>query len=343
MKKEIAVKRFAHLTVPAWIARTLVAIGLLGIAPACLGQDVAAAAGYPTKPVRLVVGFPPGTSTDIVARTVAEALHKRFEQPFVVENRPGANGMLAAEQVARSAPDGYTVLFTNTSAITLNPLVYKNLRYDVNEDFAPVTTVISVPALLLVSTGNPRLGAVKSVAELVAAGKTGTPLTYASLGNGNLFQLAGAELSLAAGIESLHVPYRAGLVSTALLGNEVDFTFDTLAALPQVRNGRLRALGVTSGTRWRELPDVPTLEEAGYPMLRYDLWTGVMAPKGTPPAILDTLYREIAAAARTAEAMARLTTLGDVLTMPPAQFADAIRRDLDRNAAAVKRTGITAN
>ncbi|MFT3800945.1 MAG: tripartite tricarboxylate transporter substrate binding protein [Burkholderiaceae bacterium] len=335
--------RSAHPTVTASIARILVAIGLLlGATPACPGQD-AAATGYPDRPVRLVVGFPPGTSTDIVARTVAEALRKRFEQPFVVENRPGANGMLAAEQVARAAPDGYTVLFTNTSAITLNPLVYKDIRYDVNKDFAPVTTVISVPALLLVSTGNPRLGAVQSVAELVAAGRTGTPLTYASLGNGNLFQLAGAELSLAAGIESLHVPYRAGLVSTALLGNEVDFTFDTLAALPQVRNGRLRALGVTSGKRWRELPEVPTLEEAGYPMLRYDLWTGVMAPRGTPQPILDTLAREIAAAARTPEAMARLTTLGDVLTMPPAQFAEAIRRELERNAAAVGRTGITAN
>ncbi len=323
--------------------QTITARFLLTLAALCAlaAPTIGQAAGYPDKPIRIMVGFPPGTSTDIVARTIAEGLRKRFEQPVVVENRPGANGMLAAEHVARAQPDGYTVLFTNTSAITLNPLVYKDLRYDVHKDFTPVTTVISVPAVLLVSTSNARTGTVTTVKELAAAARSGAPLTYASLGVGNLFHLAGAELAIAGGFAATHVPYRAGLVSTALLGNEVDFSFDTLAAMPHIQSGKLRPLAVTSQKRWRDLPDTPTMEELGLPMLRYDLWTGVMVPAGTDPAIVDALYREITAAAAVPELRTRLRTIGEIFSLNPKVFTETIRREIGRNEAAVKRTGIS--
>lgn len=297
---------------------------------------------YPNKPVRLLVGFPPGSTTDLVARIVAEGLRKRFGQPFVVENRPGANGTLAAEAVARAEPDGYTILVANTSSITVNPLLYKDIRYDVVKDFAPITTVVALPMILMVSTNHPKTGGVRTAKELAAVAKRQPQgLTYGSGGNGNLLHLAGAQLATLLNMNATHVPYRgAAPMQTALLGNEIDFAFNTLSAMPQIRAGILRALMVTSSERWPDLPDVPSATEEGLEAMNLPIWTGLIAPARTPQKIIDVFGAAVEGLRNDLVAREQLERQGRITTTTPRAFVSQIASELKTNAAVIKQADI---
>ncbi|MEP6841515.1 MAG: tripartite tricarboxylate transporter substrate binding protein [Bradyrhizobium sp.] len=318
-------------------AYLLASIAMFGIANAD-------AEGYPTKAVKLVVGFAPGGTIDVVARIVADKLGSKLGKPFVVENRSGANGILAATAVAQSEPDGYTIFVSNSSTITLNPTLFKDIKYNPERDFAPITTVISVPLILAVDTTNPQTAGIKTLADLIALAKE-TPgmVTYGSAGNGNITHLAFELLSQKAGIQMLHVPYRgAAAAQVGALGHEVMVVFDTLSAVQLVNTGKFRALAVSSSERLAALPDVPTIAELGYPGFDVTFWVGLFVPKATPAAIVELLNKEIVAAAVEPAVRERLELQGNVLTLSPAAFAEKIQKETRELADVVVKANIKA-
>ncbi len=323
------------MTVAKWLAA--------GAFAWCAALPAAAsAADYPNAPVKFVVGFSPGSTIDIVARIVGDALSTRMGQTFVVENRTGANGMIAARMVAQAKPDGYTILVSNSSSITVNPLLYKDLQYHPLKDFEPVTTVVSVPFILTINAENPRVAGVKDVKSLVdLARRNPNTVSYGSAGNGNLMHLAGAQLATMSDVQMLHVPYRgAAPMEAGLLSKEVDFGFDTLSGVPLIKAGKLKALAVSTAQRWHDLPDVPAVAELGYPDFDISFWVGVFAPAGTPPAIVDRLNREIAAAAKDPAVRARLAAQGNPSTQSPKEFRQKIADELKQNETLIKRANI---
>lgn len=298
---------------------------------------------YPNRPVKVIVGSVPGSTPDIVARVVAEGLRARSGQPFVVENKIGANAMLAAETVARSAPDGYTILVGFTSLFGINPHVYANVRYDAEKDFVPVTPVITAPFVLLVNPSNPKTASVKSLHDLVALAKAKPgALSYGSPGVGSMIHLAGAQFSSAMDLQTVHVPYRGvPPMETALIGGELDFVFDTLSGVALARAGRLRALAVTGTARWPELPDIPAVAELGLPAtLNISAWYGILVPAGTPDKIVQFLNREIIAATAEPGARERLLKFGLISTMSPQAFAAQMKVELQQYGELVKRLSI---
>jgi len=323
------------MTVAKWLAAG--AFAWCAAVPA-----VASAADYPNAPVKFVVGFSPGSTIDIVARIVGDALATRMGQTFVVENRTGANGMIAARMVAQAKPDGYTILVSNSSSITVSPLLYKDLQYHPLKDFEPVTTVVSVPFILTINAENPRVAGVKDVKSLVdLARRNPNTVSYGSAGNGNLMHLAGAQLATMSDVQMLHVPYRgAAPMEAGLLSKEVDFGFDTLSGVPLIKAGKLKALAVSTAQRWHDLPDVPAVAELGYPDFDISFWVGVFAPAGTPPAIVDRLNREIAAAAKDPAVRARLAAQGNPSTQSPKEFRQKIADELKQNETLIKRANI---
>ncbi|QVQ24297.1 Bug family tripartite tricarboxylate transporter substrate binding protein [Achromobacter deleyi] len=302
----------------------------------------ASAADFPNAPVKFVVGFSPGSTIDTVARIVGEALSTRMGQSFVVENKTGANGMIAARTVAQAKPDGYTILVSNSSSITVNPLLYKDLQYDPLKDFAPVTTVVSVPFILTINAENPRVAGVSDVKSLVdLARRNPNTVSYGSAGNGNLMHLAGAQLASMSDVQMLHVPYRgAAPMEAGLMSKEVDFGFDTLSGVPLIKAGKLKALAVSTAERWHDLPDVPAVAELGYPGFDISFWVGIFAPAGTPPEVVDRLNREIAAAAKDPVVRARLAAQGNPSTQSPQAFRQKIADELKQNEALIKRANI---
>lgn len=202
----------------------------------------AQAANYPDRPIKLLVGFPAGSGTDTVGRVVGEVLARKLGQPAVVENKTGANGSLAVQTVARAQSDGYTLLISNTSAMTVNPLIYKDIAYDPKQDFEPIATILSYPLVLTVNATSEKTKNVRTVKDLVALAKSQkVPLTFGSAGIGNLFHIAGVQFANAAGIEVTHVPYRGGTpMQAALLAGQIDFAFNTLDAVPAIKDGRVR-------------------------------------------------------------------------------------------------------
>ena len=323
------------MTVSKWLAASVFVLSTA--APL-----VASAADYPNAPVKFVVGFSPGSTIDTVARIVGEALSARMKQTFVVDNKTGANGMIAARAVAQAKPDGYTILVSNSSSITVNPLLYKDLQYDPLKDFAPVTTVMSVPFILTINAENPRVAGVTDVKSLVALAKRNpNTVSYGSAGNGNLMHLAGAQLAAMSDVQMLHVPYRgAAPMEAGLLSKEVDFGFDTLSGVPLIKAGKLRALAVSSADRWHDLPDVPAVSELGYPGFDISFWVGIFAPAGTPQAVVDRLNREIAAVTQDPDVRARLAAQGNPLTQSPQAFRQKIAEELKQNEALIKRANI---
>lgn len=251
------------------------------------GNVLAANANYPTRPVTLVVGYAAGGATDIVARLTAKALTEKLGQSVVVENRAGANSNIGAEAVYRAAPDGYT-LYVGSIANTVNQTLYRDLPYKFDHAFAPIGLLATVPNILVV---NPEVPA-KNVAEYIAlAKKNPGKVTCASSGAGSSIHLSCELFKLATGTDILHVPYRgSGPAVTDLLGGQVDSMFDNMpSALPQVKAGKLRALGVTSPQRAPFAPDVPTLQESGVKDFAVQSWFGLIAPKGTPQPVIDRL------------------------------------------------------
>ena len=307
----------------------------------CLLAGPAAAEDYPTKTVRLLVGFTAGSATDVIARIVAGALNAKFGQPFVVENRPGANGLLAANAVAKSKADGYTLLVTNSSAMTVNPLLYKDAQYNTLKDFVPITTVVEGHFILTTNATNPRTASVASFNDLIALAKArpGT-LAYGSGGAGNLAHLGIELLSARAGISMIHVPYRAATVAqTALLAGEVDFNFDTPSSIAQIKAGKLKALAVTMPKRWSELPEVPAIAEF-FPGFDVSFWFGFFTPAGTPEAVVQSLSQEIIAATNQPAVRELLARQGGILTQSPQAFAAKIGAETAQNAEVIRRANI---
>lgn len=316
---------------------------LLGLAGS-FSAVPAGAEDYPTKPVKLIVGFAPGGTVDVVARIIGESLSRKLGKPFVVENRTGANGMIAATAVAQSDPDGYTIFVSNSSTITLNPTLFKDIKYVPSRDFAPVSTAVSVPLILAVSADDPKTAKVKTLADLIAMAKEKPDnVAYGSAGNGNITHLAFELLSQKAGVKMLHVPYRgAAAAQTGLLGHEVMVVFDTLSAVQQVQAGKFRALAVSSTERLAALPDVPTVAELGYPGFDVTFWVGFFLPKATPQPIVDLLSREIVAAGKDPEVRKRLEPQGAVMTLSQAAFSAKIDKETKELADVVVKSNIKA-
>ena len=309
-------------------------------AAVALAASAAHAQAYPTKPVHVIVPFTPGSATDVVARTVAQALSTRMGQVFVVENRPGAGGTIGANLVAKAAPDGYTLL-VNSSGHTVNPSIYPSLPFDTAKDFTGVSLLAEQPNILVVA---PSKGW-KTAGDLVKAAKAEPgKLTYASAGAGSATHMNAEKFRVSAGIDAVHIPYKGTPEAlTDTMNGRVDYFFaPVIAALPMVRDNRVTALAVGSAKRASVLPDVPTTEEAGYPGSAYNFWVGMLAPAGTPPVIVERLNKEVTAALASPEVKDRLAALGaDAAPMPAADFDKMIAQELKDNAALVKQAGIT--
>ena len=314
-------------------------------ATACMvtGAAWAQAPGYPGKPIRFVVGFSAGSSIDNVARIIGQHITAKTGQPVVVDNRTGANGMLAATEVARAQPDGYTVLISNSSTITVNPSLYKKMSYDAKKDFAPVNLMVSVPFILTVNPQKPPVGTapnLKAIMELAKA-KPGA-YSYGSAGVGNLTQLSYELLSGMAGVKMTHVAYRGSApAQVAVLSGEVDSAFDNPSAVPKIKAGQMRAIAVTSAQRWHELPDVPTIAESGYPGFDISFWVGALAPSQTPPAVVKALSDLIAGAQKDPEIKARLEQQGNIRMLDPKAFEAQIQSETAQYADIIRKANIT--
>jgi len=255
-------------------------------------SPVAAAQNYPTKPIRLVVPFPAGGTTDILARAAAQKLSEALGQQVVVDNRPGAGGNIGADIVAKSAPDGYTLLMGTVGTHAINPSLYTKMPYDHFKDFVPVVLVAGVPNVLVVTPSLP----VNSVQDLIKLAKEKPgQINFASSGSGTSIHLSGELFKTMTGVEMTHVPYKGSSPAlTDLMGGQVQLMFDNLpSALPQIKGGKLRAIAVTSTKRAPALPDIPTMAESGLPGFEASSWFGVLAPAGTPPAVVTRINTEI--------------------------------------------------
>ena len=301
---------------------------------------LAAAQSWPAKPIRLIVPFPPGGGNDTVARAIAEQIAPPLGQPVVVDNRPGAGGIVGAQEAARAAPDGYTLFLGGVGSHAVNPNLHPKLPYDAVKDFAPITLVASAPSVLVVYPGLPP----KNIAEFTAYVKANPgKLNYASNGNGSSSHIAAVLYENGTGTKMTHVPYKGlGPALTDLLSGRVELMFNSIVAiLPHIQSGKLRALAVTSKRRSSLLPDVPTLAESGVKDYEAGSWYGILAPAGTPQPVVERLNAEIVKATKTPEVQKRLAGEGaDVIGSTPQEFAEHIRSELARMKTAVSAGGL---
>lgn len=298
------------------------------------------AQSYPSKPVRVVVPYPPGGSTDIVARVIGEQLSQSMGQRFVVDNRPGAGGNIGMQLAAGAEPDGYTVV-VGTTAHAINMTLFKDLPYDTVKDFEPIALLTEIPLILVV---NPAVEA-QSVADLIALAKErpGT-LNVASSGNGQSTHLAAEMFNAMAGIKLTHVPYKGSAPAiTDVMAGHVQLMFDTvMSALPHVQAGKLRALAVSSAERAPVAPDVPTIAEAALPGYEAIAWNGLFAPAGTPRAIIDQLNAEVVRALQSEKVKEQLASLGATAQpTTPSDFSTYVRDEVAKWAKVVKESGAT--
>ena len=309
-------------------------------AVATLHAAGALAQAWPAKPIRLMVPFPPGGSTDIVARIVAQKLSERLGQSIVIENRGGAGGTIGTALIAKAAPDGYNLAVASTSTHVVAPGVYAKLDYDPVKDFAPVGLMAVSPYLLVV---NPAVSA-KTLQDLVGlAKKQPGKLNYASAGVGSTTHLAMEMLKSASATYMLHIPYNGnGPAGTALIGGQVEVLFGSLPALlPHAKSGRARALAVGTPKRSPSLPDIPTVAESGYAGFDASLWLAIVAPAGTPQAIIDRLNKELVALVAAADTREAFDKAGaEPLTGTPADLAAMIRDGVPKYAKIIKASGI---
>jgi tripartite-type tricarboxylate transporter receptor subunit TctC len=311
------------------------AAAVLSAAPVAIAQ----APAYPTKPIRIVVPFPPGGATDILARDVAQKLTDAWGQSVIVDNRPGAGGNIGSELVAKSAPDGYTLEMGTVGTHAINASLYAKMPYDNVKDFVPIILVAGVPNVLEVNPALP----VNSVPELIAYAKANPgKLNFASSGNGTSIHLSGELFKAMAGVEMTHVPYKGSAPALQdLIAGQVQVMFDNLPpSLPQIRAGKLRALAVTSAARAPALPDVPTVAEAGLPGFEASSWFGLLAPAGTPPAIVAQINAEVGKWLATPEAKENLAKQGaNAAGGTPEDFAKHIAAETAKWAKVVKASG----
>ena len=297
----------------------------------------AAQSTYPAKPIRLLVPFTPGGGTDLLARIVAQKMSEGLGQQVVVENKPGGNTLVATQEVVRAAPDGYTLIM-QTNNLAANPTLYRGkMQFDTLKDLAPVALVAGNPHVLVVNPSVP----VNTLQEYIALAKAkpGT-VTFATAGSGTVNHLTGELLKILAGIDIVHVPYKgSGSVMPDLLGGQVNSLF---AAMPTVtgfiREKKLRAIAVTTPTRFRGLPDVPTIAESGYPGYDFSSWFGILAPAGTPKPVIDRLNAEIIKALKDPGVQARLNDY-EVYGSTPEDFGAFIRKEVDKTAKLIEASG----
>lgn len=314
-------------------------LGLAGLAPfAARAQEK-----YPSRPITLVVPFPPGGSVDLMARQYSEPLSRILGVPIVVDNRPGAGGSVASLAVARARPDGYTLVVSSQSSHLANPLTQPKVGYDPVKDFENIAILGRQPNVLVVHSSLP----IKTFKEFIDyAKKNPGKLNYGSGGVGSMGQLNVEMLKAQTGIFTTHIPYRGGTqLITAVLGNEVQFILDNLLImLPHIQSGKVRALAVAADGRLSQLPDVPTMAEVGYPQLNLTSWTGLAAPGGTPDAVVQTLYQAVRQAAVAPAMVANLKERGVIVPeeMPPAAFEQMMAERMVKFGEVVRRAGITA-
>jgi len=307
----------------------------LALPTAVLAQD------YPTRPIHLIIPFPPGGVADVIARPIADRLTKSLGQPVVVESHAGATGTLGAAFVAQAAPDGYTLLLGTTNEIAMSPTLFKSLPYDPNKAFDPVTPVAVFPNVLVVGKDIP----VKTLADLIALARANPDtLTFASSGIGSTNHLTAEIFQREANVKVRHVPYRGGgpaLVDVS--GGHITAMFATLpSAVSLIQGGTLRALAVTGLHRSPVLPDVPTAKEAGLPGLVVTTWNGVLAPAGTPPALVERLHKALAAAVADPALKDVFASVGaETELISPQEFTTRIRNDFDRWSSVIKQAGIS--
>ncbi|AVG40566.1 Bug family tripartite tricarboxylate transporter substrate binding protein [Achromobacter insolitus] len=320
--------------------RTLLALCSLAGVLAATHPAAAQAETWPAKPIRLIVGYPPGGGTDTVARMVAQQLGQELKQPVVVENRAGASGTIATQQVVRSEPDGYTVLFATASPLTGAPLTVKDLPYDPMNDLIPVTFIGGGPFILVANPAFPP----NTLPELVAYARNRPgEVNYASPGIMTANFFFSEQLNMDAGIKTTNVPYRgsAALLNDVMAG-QVQYTLDTPGTtLPFIRNGKLKALAVFSEKRLARAPEIPTAKEGGYPNLVGGSWYGLLLPKGTPPEIVDALYRSTKSALSSAEVRNALEAR-DVMVegSSPAEFKSYLQAEFKRWQDVTQKLGI---
>ena len=307
---------------------------------AALVAPAAAAQAWPSQPIKFIVSQSAGGSIDIAARLIGQKLTESLGRQVIVDNRAGANGMIAGEAAARAQPDGYTFLMTSPSTLTINQHVYKKVPYDALRDFIPVTQTTSIVFALTVNAAS----SFRTVADLVAAARVKPDaIRFASAGIGNQSHLAAELFAAAAGVQMLHVAYKGEAPAiTDLLGGQVDMIFGTAPALlPHVKSGKLRALAVGQARRAAAAPDVPSIAEAGYPAVSVTGWTGIVAPAGTPAPIIRRLHDEVVKVLALPDVRETLARAGaEPVGGTPEQFGEFIRAETLKWGAAVKRAGI---
>jgi len=316
-----------------------VAAGLAFAAAALVAPLSASAQAYPTKPVRMVVPFPPGGSLDIAGRLIAQKLSEAWGQSVVVENKPGAGGNIGADLVAKSPPDGYTILLGALSTHAVNPSLYRTMPYDAAKDFAPITLIAVTPNVLVVNAASP----VNNVKEFIAYAKANPgKLAFGSGSNGSAGHLAGELFKVETGTDAVHIPFKGGAPATqALLAGDTQFMFDNLAnAMAQVKAGKLKALAVTTARRSPLAPDLPTMAEAGLPGFDISTWYGFFAPAGTPPAIVARWNADVTKILNSPDVRAKFVADGaDPSPNTPEQFSQMIAAELAKYAKIVKASG----
>ncbi|MGH6684724.1 MAG: Bug family tripartite tricarboxylate transporter substrate binding protein [Pseudolabrys sp.] len=316
-------------------AAFIAALAIVATANTALAQSQ-----YPDRPVHVILGYPPAGPVDIITRIMTDKLSQLWGQPVVVENVSGAAGNIGGDRVAKSAPDGYTLLMATNAQLAVNPSLYKKMTYDPAKDLAPISLSVYSPNILVVPNDLP----VKSVAELVAYARANPgKLTFGSAGVGTTQHLAGELFKSTAKIDIQHVPYRGGApVITDLLGGRLTMSFGAFAPLiPLVRQGKVRALAVTSAKRFAAAPDLPTMIEAGYPGFVSVLSIGLMAPAGTPPAIIEKVHQDAVKVLAMPDVRKKLSNVGmEVIGNSPAEFAATIKAETPQWAKVIKEAGI---
>ena len=312
------------------------------LALSLLAASAASAQTYPDRTIRMIVGFTPGSATDISARMFAQKLSDAWSVPVTVENVPGAGGSVGGERVARAAPDGYTLYWGANGALAINPTLLPNANFDPERDLAPVARLVTATTILAVNNDVP----VKTVAELIALAKSQPgKLSYASPGTGTPQHMGGEVFKRMAGVDIVHVPYR-GANFTDVIGGRITMTFQNAGAvLATVRDGKLRGLAITSAQRSPNIPELPTVAESGVPGFEVSSWFALMAPAGTPPAIIAKLHLEAVKIVAQQDMRARFAQMGlDVIgnVEAPEAFAKFMHDDIARWAKIIKETGIKA-
>lgn len=319
-------------------ARSFLPVAALAMLSASMGA--AQAQSYPSRPIQLVIPFPPGGATDIVGRLVGKKLGERLGQPMVIENRPGAGTIVGAGYVAKAAPDGYTLLISSGSTFTVNPAITPKLPYDPVKSFEPIGLVARVPLILL---ANPEVPVSNLKQLVVAVQRTPDKYVYGSFGNGTTAHFAGELLWNAAGIKLTHVAYKGSSPAmTDLLGGQIPFTVDTVAAaMPHLKTAKIKAIAVTGSSRATQLPDVPTVAESGYPGFSADSWLALAAPNGLPAEVRARLRKAVAETMKDPEIREKLIANGLEHAFEPAEAVVArIEGELPRMRAIAQRANI---